>query len=255
MKKSIGSIQCMTLQLEKPLKLNIDKMTINSLCLFVGQNGTGKTLVLILQWVTSMMSNAIAVTRAKGLPLDKPKFFQELLDRSFSKECFDGKIEVYYENATLTAVINNGIVESVSLDNDEVTPNGNPIFMSKDTRLFTSYVQYMKLKKMLAITTPFQETSPENIEKILGMYKIYDALFMENMLDKLHNFILPDKLKKTIKDDFDIKHDIHTLIVDTEASDIFFINEKQDVKTSISTLSSGEQALLNMTFATVLANT
>jgi len=247
MSKTIGSVSTMTLNLTDPIKMTIEKMSFNQLCILVGQNGTGKTLVLKINWCMAMISNTIIGAKLMNIPSDNIKNAQYIFDKSFDDQNFNGTIEVHYENATLSITFDSGIVKNVNMEHDEdITPNAPPIFMSKETRTFDSYIHYMKLKKVFKIEGEMIKMSEEQIEKLLVMYKLYDILFMEMMLNKLENYSVPQTLVDHFKE-LGITKPIDQIVIDNDICDISVISE--GTKINIVTFGAGEQSMINMMLA------
>ena len=253
MSKSIGHIAKMSLNITQPQKFDIPEMNFHELSLFVGKNGTGKTLILKLNWCFSMIANYFAISKIAKMNFDYAKEFQFIMDKSFDDQNFDGKIEAFFENMTVIAEFKEGKVMLVDASFDDGTmPNSVPIFMSKDTRLFDNFVKYMKMKKALGITANIHGFNDEIYAKLSGIYKLYDIMFMEQMIEGLDNYILSEDLKKKLADDFEIKAVLDKIVIDYDECEIYTINTVTEEKTKITRLSSGEQAIINMLLANIV---
>lgn len=248
--KSIGHIKAMSIHLTQPQKFEIDKMEFNQICMFTGQNGSGKTLILKLNWCFSWMANDFAIGAIQNLQIDYKKEFQFVMDKSFDDNNFDGKVEVFFENATIVAEFKNGEVVMIDYNADEgVIPNNFPTFMSKETRTFDTFVKYMKMKRALDIKGTFLKFTSEEIEKLTDIYKLYDIVFLERMLETMDCHILEEETKQQLTEMFDVKFEIDQIIVDYTECELYGVNLKTNKKFKLTRLSAGEQSILNMTLA------
>lgn len=250
MSKTAGHIMSMSLNITQPTKFDIPKMEFNKIALFVGPNGSGKSLIMKINWCFSMIANYFAAGKTLGLPIDYKKEFQLIMDKSFDDNNFDGVIEAFFENATIYAEFKNGQVVDLSYTSDEdLVPGKFPVFMSRETRTFESFVKYMKMKKSLGIENIFQTFTNEELEMLTNIYKLYDLLFMEQMLIGLNGYTLDDETKKAFKEQFEMKPVIDQVLVDQNECEIYILDKESNTKSKITRLSAGEQSIFNMIVA------
>jgi len=250
MSKSIGHIMAMSLDITQPTKFEIPKMEFNQLTIFVGKNGSGKSMILKLNWCFSMIANYFASGRLLNMTIDYKQQFQFIMDKSFDDQNFDGKIEAFFENATITAEFKDGKIISVTCDSEEgVRPNKFPVFMSANTRLFSSFVAYMQVKKGLGITNTFQMFTEPELLKLTNIYKLYDLLFIEQMLIGMNGYTLDADMKKAFNEQFEMKVVIDQIIVDQDECELYALNLTTLEKVKLTRLSAGEQSILNMLLA------
>ena len=250
MSKSIGHIMAMSLDITQPTKFDIPKMDFNQLSIFVGKNGSGKSLIMKLNWCFSMIANYYASGKLFNLIIDYKKQFQFIMDKSFDEQNFDGKIEVFFENANVVAEFKEGKVTYVDFNSDEsVTPNKFPVYMSVNTRLFSSFISYMQIKKTMGITNTFQIFTEQELLKLTNIYKLYDLLFIEQMLIGMNGFTLTPEMKKTFNEQFEMKVVIDQILVDYDESELYALNLTTLEKVKLTRLSAGEQSILNMLLA------
>lgn len=199
------------------LHMNIDglfkDLTLDdqkAIALYVGQAGTGKTFLLIMQWMLGTLGG-IYLASSKSMA-EYEKALQFLLDKSFDDQKFTGKIDAVFEYLELSFELVDGKVKDLDIiltDNSvQVEPEGMPVFMSKNTRI----------------------------------------LFIERMLARLSNpnFKIRDAAKKSFIET--MKKEIVNVTYD-ENNCSFTVHEIKDGKEityPATTLSSGEQAWLNM---------
>lgn len=248
-KVSMGHLQKIHMNIEGMFK-DLELDGVREISLYVGQNGTGKTFLLIMQWILGTMGTAYLCS-AKSMA-DYEKMLQLFFDKSFDDQTFTGKIGAAYEYLEINFELENGKVKDLDIiltDNSvQVEPSGMPVFMSKNTRLFTEIVKYLKTKKMLGMTGPITDYDDKKLMDLCDMWKIYDIMFIERMCMQLSdpNFKIKDKAKESFVEN--LKKEIVKVSYD-EANCSFIVHEIKDGKEityPATTLSSGEQAWLNM---------
>jgi hypothetical protein len=219
------------------------------LTIFVGQNGSGKSLVLIFTWLMGTIVN-IFLQSGKSMT-EYEKILQFFFDNSFDKNDFTGKMGAGFENIEISFEMDNGKVKNLDINildpSIEILPSGMPVFMSKTTRLFDDLHKYLKMKKLLNIGD-IELSNDTELKKLCEMYKIYDILFIERMIKmfKDPNFKLNPKSIGSFKET--LKKEIINVTYD-EPNCNFLIHELKDGKTEIypaTIMSSGEQAWVNM---------
>lgn len=225
--------------------------TDQSLNLLVGANGSGKTLILIQNWIVNYITNSYLF--GKTTIEETTKGLQLLFDKSFDHNDFTGHIHGEFEYIHIDFDIDNGQVSNlvftcIGCDTKDIIPNGMPLYMSTSTRLFTAINQYVKFKKAIGITTPIEKMTECDFMKLCESYKIYDIFFMESRLTLLSNpyFKMSSPTTVALKDAF--KKDITHIFYDQNKGEIQ-VTELKDGKPEtypVTRLSSGEQAMLNM---------
>lgn len=250
MSKEAGSLMAMSVNIDKPTAFKIDKMDFNQICFMVGKNGSGKSLILKLNWCLSMIANYYAIKTITGISIDIPKEFQFIMDNTFDEQNFNGTIEAFFQNMTIIAQLENGKVTSIDATfDDDLAISKFPIFMSKETRTFDAFTKYMKTKKLMSVSNDFFTFTSEELQKITEFYKLYDILFMEMMIKGLNNYTLSDELKKELLENFEIKEVIDRITVDKDACELYGHNDAEGTTIKLTRLSAGEQSLINMIIA------
>lgn len=252
--KPLGSINSINSDL---FTVKLNNFTINKLSLLVGMNGSGKTLTMILVWCISLI--VCIYLSCKNIAQCEAAL-QWIFDKSFEKNDFTGTVEVEYDHLELSFKMNNGkISDLLFVERDKIDPKsaGMPQFMSKNTRLFTDIIQYIKVKKLMGLKGTIDLNNAQDIEKLTEMYKLYDILFIEKMLLKLSNPFI--KVSSVVNDNFlkDTHKRIDTIFYDEKTSDILYTgvllgkdtqgnNTETKLNESVTILSAGEQSILNM---------
>jgi predicted ATP-binding protein involved in virulence len=203
----------------------------------VGPNGSGKTFVLKIIWMLSFL--AFIEVNGKSKNLDAIKFAQKTLESTFDDvKQFHGTFVAEFERATVDLNIDKGKVFSCLINlNKGVTKAAVPIFMSKNLRTFDQLEQMLKLKKKIG---------EENIEEF---YKIYDLVYAVKITDILSKGFEVTKEFNESLDAFGLKDRFKKFILigDTQLSYV----DHNDCIRSLTTLSAGEQSLLNMFITTM----
>ena len=218
----------------------------NKINIYVGQNGTGKTVLLKLAWLgTYITSNKILEERG-FLPQNsiQEDFVNHTISKVFEEVDFNGKMVFNFENnLTTTVIFEKGICIDITFSNltkeNRVT---NILFMSKELRLFTELVRYLKLRKRVNGTERIM--SPDAFEEILNDYKIYDALVVEQLLQNLP-LEFSEEVSKVLVENYDFKNDPTKLEVDLETCK-FLLEYSNGTVENVLKLGAGHQSILNI---------
>ena len=218
----------------------------NKINIYVGQNGTGKTVLLKLAWFgTYITSNKILEERG-FLPQNsiQEDFVNHTISKVFEEVDFNGKMVFNFENnLTTTLIFEKGICIDITFSNltkeNKVT---NILFMSKELRLFTELVRYLKLRKRVNGTERIM--SPAAFEEILNDYKIYDALAVEHLLQNLP-LEFSEMISKVLVENYDFKNNPTRLEVDLETCN-FLLEYSDNTTENVLKLGAGHQSILNM---------
>ena len=237
------NIKCEIQELFGGSKIDIDFNKIN---IYVGQNGTGKTVLLKLAWFgTYITSNKILEERG-FLPQNsiQEDFVNHTISKVFEEVDFNGKMVFNFENnLTTTVIFEKGICIDITFSNltkeNKVT---NILFMSKELRLFTELVRYLKLRKRVNGTERIM--SPDAFEEILNDYKIYDALAVEHLLQNLP-LEFSEEVSKVLVENYDFKKNPTRLEVDLETCS-FLLEYSDNTTENVLKLGAGHQSILNM---------
>ena len=239
----LTNIKCEIQELFGGGKIDIDFNKIN---IYVGQNGTGKTVLLKLAWFgTYITSNKILEERG-FLPQNsiQEDFVNHTISKVFDEVDFNGKMVFTFENnLTTTLIFEKGICIDITFSNltkeNRVT---NILFMSKELRLFTELVRYLKLRKRVNGTERIM--SPAAFEEILNDYKIYDALAVAHLLQNLR-LEFSEMISKVLVENYYFKKNPTRLEVDLETCS-FLLEYSDNTTENVLRLGAGHQSILNM---------
>jgi predicted ATP-binding protein involved in virulence len=247
---SLGHLNTITIELNQPFKLNIPEMQHRELMVLIGKNGTGKTFVLKLVWVVTMQLYMKLIAKKIGVPYNDKENLQFLMDHSFTDNNMDGKLKFMYGVGDIINItMENGKVADVTYLLDENLTEGTmPIFMSKETRLFSDIVRYLKFRKTLGID-PGVLNEADTL-KLLELYRIYDIMYMEQLLQNIEQNTTPKLIELFNKHmhGFDEHFILETLRVDYKAG-MIYIKQKDKPEEHIDKLGAGHQSLVNVILA------
>lgn len=238
-------IKDINLNITQPIKLQGCVLENRNITILVGPNGSGKTLILILQWIASTFLGVYAKTRGPGEPkaLD---IAAPLFKHSFDNCDIDGTIAVTIsDDTTVYFDLSNGIPVHADVSNELKADANIPaaVFMSKNIRLFDQIKIYLKMRKMLIGSGPMTDTA---MNSLLDAFKIFDMAHIEMLIAKgIMN--IPDISQFIESDNLPVK-----LEVDFEECD-FIVTKQDGSKKYASTYSAGEQAIIHI--FTVTKNT
>lgn len=245
---TLGRIVHVILNLSLPEKFNFN-LDINSLNLFIGQNGTGKSFLLKIIWVFATHINNIAGSRQFSMPYVEDKSLQELVNRSIKDNDITGNIRLDYNGGDyIDCDFVGGIIKNYDCNvRKEIISQSQPIYMSKDTRLVTDLTKYLAMKDMVGMKTMSDFAEFEKINKI---YPLFDIIFFEKQILTIENLTKDrlDKLNLTIKSFDEKMEDFLDIKLDLLNSDVLFSTSSNPYK-SLTTLGAGHQALFTMFLA------
>lgn len=234
--KDLGALMKLSIHIDQPMKMNFD-MEFQKLCLLVGMNGSGKSMMLKLHWALETTIVSVIQARKAGQPIETKEVAQYVMDNTFSDQNFNGSIIAYFINGTLEIALDKGKVVHAGHNIDsEVKDAGVPIFMSANLRKFSEIDKYLKMEKLVGI------------EKMTELYRLYDVVFVQQLKAKLTNgYKTPKSFKDSmLKFDGMEKHEFESFFIEDDS--VKFV-DKSGNKKSISSLSDGEQSLVNMVLA------
>lgn len=237
------NIKCEIQELFGGSKIDIDFNKIN---IYVGQNGTGKTVLLKLAWFgTYITSNKILEERGL-IPQNsiQEDFINHTITKVFDEVDFNGRmIFTFGDDLITTMVFEKGICIDVTFSNlTEKSKVINILFMSKELRLFTELVRYLKLRKRINGINKI--ISPTAFEEILDDYKIYDALAVEHLLQNLP-LEFSEMISKVLVENYDFKKNPTRLEVNLETCS-FLLEYSDNTTENVLKLGAGHQSILNM---------
>lgn len=236
MKKQLGNLGKLRIDIDQPMEMNFDT-EFNKIVLLVGMNGSGKSMMLKLHWALGTIMAYVLGAKKAGVTVDTKAVTQYIMDGTFSDQNFNGLIVAYFEKGTLEIRIENGKVTQAGYElSAGVEEAATPVFMSGTLRKFSEIDQYLKTEKIVT-----REKMPE-------MYRLYDIVFVERLKSMLAGgYKAPETFKKSMLsfDGMD-RYDFDTFSIENET--VYFA-DKEGKKRALSSLSAGEQSLVNMILA------
>lgn len=234
--KALGAITHMDLDLQEPINMRFDG-DVNKIMILVGQNASGKTLVLKTQWFMQMAMNYMIATDDEA---HRPQYMQWLFENTFEKpEQFSGSTKATWGDFYLMLHFKKGEITSIegALHNEIALTN--PIFMSKSIRTFDDQRRYMKIRKKFSPKMNIVLADDE-ARGMLEFYKLYDILYMEAMVRHFAKGQRPSRLFNEHLSKFDVEP-ITELKLSLEDGEMY--NQAQPM----TSMSAGQQSIVNMT--------
>lgn len=236
--KKLGNLNTLILKLDGPMKMDFEVDTKGDLSVYVGQNGTGKTLILVIQWFVASLAAFITSPFPKLQTVTQ--FAEAIFPLTFDRhEEFNGVVKsVFASGAEIEVTINKGHIEKVEyFDFEDKEQIGMPVFMSSQMRTFSAMSMYLKMRKM----------AEGNVEKMTQNYKLYDVTQMEKLIARSPIKMTEGTLKALSS--YEFPEGIETLTVDLDKCD-FYVTFADGSKRYMTTFGNGHQAAMNM-FVTV----
>lgn len=237
----MASIKRISYDYTAPEERKLDGVDFNdAINLLVGENGSGKTFLLVHSFVATYIMKIIE------LGGDSIAAAQTTCATCFDNfETFTGSFKLSMSNdLELEVKIEEGVVTFCEMTGEgTVTP---VVYLSSAMRTFEPIHNYLKIRK--GISKHGDQLVPEEFEKILMFFKLYDVSYLEGLIGKC-----PILLSEAVElfdfgDDYPVKLD-----VDLDASE-FFVKTKEGNTRKLTSYGSGHQAILNMLSSTGESN-
>jgi hypothetical protein len=245
-------------------KFNIPYMTdMRNLSIIVGANGASKTLIMKTTWFVVYSLNILKTIQLfvpehsdSVFQAEVQKIFDLTFDTSDNYGCdleIRGEVGCEYR---MRLVIKDK--KLINLDIEPEDPKkflahqmAMPLFLSKNTRTFKAYEQYLKMLEMNGLSGVYNH---DDAYKLNDFFPLYDIMWLENV--RL-------KLKDIVKDDWrndpnnDIKIRGLTMVEDASSDlkdfksfelkeEIPYVNYEDGRQKKLSALASGTQSMLMM---------
>lgn len=229
------------IKMVKPIKQTFNVETKN-LTIVCGENGTGKSLLLKLTWLTTAFTSMVILRNNSGIEILKNKtdkeILKELFDASFEEQNFEGVFEFRDDLGILKFEMVNGEVTKLELTLKNNLTAGMPIYLSKEVRGFEVIDRYSKIKKLMNLNIQ----TLEDALKMKDMFKVYDVFALENLL---FSFSKVSKLIESInKIDSNLLENLDIVKLENDFG-IWYYDSKGKRRSAL-TLGAGHQAILIM---------
>lgn len=213
----VGHIKKIKTELTSPIELKVD-CDINSLNVLVGQNGSGKSFVLVLSYAVHQVTNDLIM---------KGNNSNWILNSCF-KSPVTGFIRCEFENAWIEFKLNESKIEDLKYNLGKVDTLTKALYLSSNMRTFSNVDMYMTLRQTMSVA------------QLCEIYPHYDMMYVEMLYAKCPFELKLNESQKILAEStgFEVK--------DTNVSydNGFKIGDKH-----ISSLNSGSQAILTMLIA------
>jgi len=243
--KRLGNISYVKYELTTP-NFKVEIKDMREINLLVGENGSGKTLHLVMIWCINTLVDAKYRYKFKS-----EAAFKQMCENVFNYAFVDLKLEgsitaKYNEGLEFNIAFTEGKVISVTITKDNnVVVNTQTQFLSKQTRTFLDINRYYSIKDTICPSdirfSSFYEPNPE-LSALLKMYRIYDIIFME-------------RFKEVLKSRQDIDKDLLTNFETANLKELKHIQytggkltgfKEDGSEINLESLGAGEQSILVM---------
>lgn len=215
------------LNITAPIKMNqtIDIRTLN---VFVGQNASGKSLML-------KMVFALGATGATSPALNEAAQF--IWDNTFVDQNFNGTVGATYERGSLDITFEDGKVINVNpVGLEQPAP---VVFMASDLRTFDAMVLYLRVR-----STSGEPGTGEFVSNMLKAYRLYDLTYMEQLIRRCP-ILITSKIVEMLETAYNFVPPPVLIEVDVDEC-AFYAALKDGSKKNITNYGKGHQAILNM---------
>lgn len=238
--ENLGHIKNIQCDITAPLAAKWD-IALKELNLLIGLNGSGKSLILKLNWAIGTIVSTLILNKKAMLTSEMEQMVQFVLDKTFESQNFHGTIGATFEKASCKIVLDNGSVVSFEYTPQCTIDNASPpIFMSTTLRTYTQIDQYLRVEAIV-----------KTQKDMLELYRLYDFVFIERLKQRLEGGLkISEEVKDSLKNKFGVEADLQMIRIENNI--VVFIDSKGKTK-SLATLSNGEQSLINMLVINMLS--
>lgn len=251
---SVGNILGMDIELSKPFPMYFIDFKVNKMTMMTGMNGTGKSVIMKINWIMSTIANYCCYKQDHQDKIDLENEINFLFEHTFSDNNFTGDITTRFENLDMKLELNEGKYVSFSFTTSKLlSPSNLSFYLSSETRLLSDHVKYMKMRKALGVISPLGAIDNKGFDTMLKVYKIYDVLFMEYYLRDLNGYKITEEEQASMDKMESNNLKYATIEVDQDACTIKNVDGEESKDLTI--LSAGQQAIFVMfTSSKVLTN-
>lgn len=239
----------LTTDFSMPIGIPKGEIELKTLTLMTGYNGVGKSVIMKLYWLMTAVSGIFVANpnMSSEMQIGMLQFY---FNNTFVNNDFAGRVRIAASTIWhLEVALFEGVVTKVisALPRD-VKALPHPMYASASMRLLTDITQFLRFRQLVGGVLPGRTTNDRVMARLLSVYRLYDILYAETFLDvvdKLDDKGLEEINKNTINNDKHITV-LKGLTVDYDDCDVLYTDEAGKQK-SVSTLGSGEQALIALT--------
>lgn len=239
-------------------ELELEGINFNHLTLLIGANGTGKSLVLKMNFFTVMLFNVAKLMFGPSTTANPESFLNmltELLNDCFVECDFTGKLEAVMQGekgeiCSGGITYENGKVTDAYFNDLEAYKEIYPLYMSSEARLFM-FLQscILRIPKEYYTETKTVKRSEMLFESIKEQ-PTYNKMYVDLWMSKLP-FEVDDQIKaRLISFDFKEKDIPQKIYLDDDK--ILRVKLVDGSSKALTRYSNGEQALINMLLTTSL---
>jgi hypothetical protein len=244
----LSSLKEIVLDIDSPIEMHTS-IEFNKLSIMVGPNNTGKTFCLVNVFCfQTLLKTLWDIPSDIHNNISNNILAQQIFDSCFDDQNINGSIEAIWDNGTSVKLtfVKGDVTNVTHTDLSIITDIAPVMYMSSHMRTFDAIKMYLKMRKMMKEKIqPDNSLSIELLGKLLEHFKLYDIVYLETILSRCP--FKPNKHRlDTMKEMFEgFFTDIKEIDVNYDKCD-FVITRSNDDQVYASTLSKGDQSLLNM---------
>lgn len=235
----LGNIKTLSMKLEEPA-IDFKDITMNQISIFIGANGTGKSLILQFTWAMSMITQMKIMADLKSVQIRE--FSQFVMNTSFDNN-FTGTVSVTYDSgATIKLDLKEGKCETPEFTNIESIDKDvpTPIYMSTNVRTFDEIEKYLKIRFMYTKELSIDEST---LIKMSSIYKLYDVLACEKRYNRaISGTDIPNEMGEQLVKNYDFKKKPIKIIYDEN----FYLIYEDESREKLARMGKGHQSIVNM---------
>jgi energy-coupling factor transporter ATP-binding protein EcfA2 len=234
--KELGQMTQLNVDIDQPMKLKID-LDMNALNLYLGKNGSGKSLILKMTWALATIM-VFKINRTKTTEEEMLQIAQYVWDNTFEDNNFNGLVGALHPGGTISIGFKDGKIGSLLINVAEsIVDAPSPLFLSVTMRTFDEVERFFKLQDKIGV-----DAMPE-------YYRLYDSVYAHKLKQAFEKGITVTKEIEDMLTKFELeRYDIKSF---GYKNDKFIYTNSLGEEKFISALSKGEQSLLNMKLGTM----
>lgn len=222
---------------ELKFKLNdikFDGIEFNNINMFVGQNGSGKSLVNKLTWLSHMIANTIIISKEHNLG-DNNLLIEDLIRKTlYDSETIELEVLANFHKGFINIIFKENKLSFLDYDLEKYEIS-KPNYLSTNTRQFNQITQILNNDKLI-------KGEYKKVEDVLvPAYDLLASLLFKQSFDNKFVEFRQDSVER-----FKEHYNLDIIALKCNEDNTFTMKDSSGKERSCYTLSNGEQALLVM---------
>lgn len=244
-----GTIERLSVEMTDPLKIEIPDLEFRMLSLFTGANGAGKSFIFKILWFLTYSAGMHITTKVPDTPDGKKMFLNvlaTLLKGTFADiRNITGKAKCTFDEiGTIEVTIDKGeVIDYVQTDLDKYDNIVCITYMTTEMRTFEAIKNYITIKHLITGNI-LGDFTPEQLEKMMNSYKLYNIQAIEILIRKCP-FKFEDPSLKSLKDLGFEDAQPETFDLDAHRGE-FYLTFPDGTRKDMTAYGKGHQSIVNM---------